>query len=243
MKIHLSGLLQDMSGSLGNLVASSWKGLHYFREKASIVMNPKTINQAFMRTGLVLYLGLWKTLTPIQKALWEEYAQAQGKANEDESQEGSKGIIPPKSIIQSGVNAFIGVNQLWRSTRAPAPAVLVPPVGAWYPPNSPTAVFDNVLNQMTITFDSGPISTVTERFRLWQKGMWKASHGYIEKSDEVVPGVNTFILNSIRMGSNGYVEQVPYADVLGRTVAFQLDRIEQDGKRSPSTQILYVDLV
>lgn len=244
MRIHLSGLIQDMHGSLGNLVASSWKGLHYWREKASLVTNPRTEAQALMRNGLGVALAAYAGLPDVQKALWEEYAQGQGRANEDESQEGSRGIIPPRSKTQSGINAYVGVNQCLKS--AALTMVAVPPfpvsiIGAESISYSISGAPPNESYDVAIVVD-GVVPAGTW-CRLWVQGKWAGSHGYItgygegDGSDTV-----TISFTTMRVGSNGHIDEVPFINLPGRRIAMQADFVDDTGARSPGSEIIFATL-
>lgn len=237
MRIQLSGLLQDMHGSMGNTVAGKWKGLHYFREKASYIANPQTPAQIKMRNNLVMLLGMYKDLPLVNKALWEEYAQAQGRANYDESQEGSRGLIPLRSRIQSGINAYVGVNQVLKS--ADLPNVPIPPIGSITAPTAFDISYDPATHLLSVEFLGVGETGEGDTARIWLKGQWSGSHPYIAKLE-----TTTTTLDTIRMGSMRYVEEVRFEDieVPSRWVKVQMDAVTQTGIRSPATQVKEVKI-
>lgn len=111
-RMRLSGLISDIRGTLGGSSISVWKGIPYLRNKALVVNNPQSEPQMKMRTRFSLLVNMWRmTLLPPQQGLWDEYAQSKGAAANKQSKSGSLGLIPGESTLQSGMNAFVGVNQ------------------------------------------------------------------------------------------------------------------------------------
>lgn len=88
-----------MSGSVGGLVASHNRSGPYFRTKA-IPVNPNTIRQQAVRTIFGTLVQYWTmTLTPAERALWNDYA-----ANTPVP------ATPSGTVIITGQNMFIRSN-------------------------------------------------------------------------------------------------------------------------------------
>lgn len=222
-KVKMGALVEEISGSIGQLVFSKWKGLHYARYKAATVMNPMSEYQAGVRNCLATSTQLWWSLTDIQRALWEEYAQGQGRARADEKAVGSKNLIKPRGILQSGFNAFIGANVvtysidqsrvLIPSTKAKPPGILVEKktgeVSICHFTLGPPGRFD-------ISVDITPLSAcyADTYARVWIKGVWAGAHAYIAGLSDVWASgemdKKTVTIPTIRMGSNGNMAEVPF---------------------------------
>ena len=242
-RIVLNGaMVQDMHGSMGSAVVSKWKGLHYIRLSSPNISNSRTAPQMKMRNGLVSSLIGWRGLTPAQRAQWEEYAQAQGSMSADDSQVGSKGIIPSPSRTQAGVNAFIGVNQRLRSIDLIP--VVIPPLYSLQ--GGQVVSTDIVGGELEVEVHFPPDSLeVGDVVRLWGRGEWSASHSYIVKSHplviaDIVPGVIISVIFTVgtwRLGHGHHIVEVPTTDLLGRLFRFQCDVLRPDGSPSPASNI------
>lgn len=107
-KIILSDLLNDIRGSIGAHVYSVWRGVHYIREKAASISNPNSGVQEMVRLALSVASARWSsTLTPAQRALWNELAQRWGSAAKENSSKGYKDLMPSLGRNMSGYNAFV----------------------------------------------------------------------------------------------------------------------------------------
>lgn len=221
-KLKMGALFAEVSGSIGQLVFSKWKGLPYARYKAATIMNPMSAHQAQVRNCLATSTQLWWTLTDIQRAKWEEYAQGQGKAGADQKAVGTKCLIKPRGVLQSGYNAFIGANLITDSIDQPRvviPSTLAKPPGILVekhlgledycaPQVGPPETF-------SIQVDITPLSVCYQDTyaRVWMSGVWAGSHAYIGGvSAKWAVGEDdkkTVTITTIRMGSNGNMEEVP----------------------------------
>lgn len=82
------GILGGISGTVGNVVGSSWKGIDVIKSKPLSVANPKTTAQTAQRTKFTNAVNFTRRiLTSIVKPLWDRF-----------------------SIKQSGYNAFLREN-------------------------------------------------------------------------------------------------------------------------------------
>lgn len=70
------GILGGISGKIGNVVGSSWKGIPVIKTKPLSVSNPRTTSQTTQRTKLTNVVNFSKEiLTTIIKPLWDRFAQ------------------------------------------------------------------------------------------------------------------------------------------------------------------------
>ncbi len=245
-RIKLGALIQEITGPIGQMVFSKWKGLQYIRYKAPTVTNPNTPEQAFMRANLGASVQEWWNLSDIQRALWEEYAQGKGKAAVDAQQVGSKCIIKPRGVLQSGFNAYVGANQMIASVggvRVAVPSTLPAPPGLkmemdmgqldWCRPKSPPPGFELHVGVQPLV----PVYTNTEA-RLWIKGVWAGSHGYIAgKSVVWAEGESDlkFIdVDTIRMGSVSSLEEIPLEHCM--RIKIQVDFADDLGESGPPSE-------
>lgn len=243
-RVVLSGLLQDIRGSMGGSTFSAWKGLNYLRNKAVSVANPNTDNQAKLRANFAESVADWKGLTPVQRALWEEFAQSLKVAPGKNQVVGNSGIIPEKGKTMSGMNAFIGVNQHLEGVDAPR--VLVPPIN----PQQDAVIITVAPNYNAVTgcieleFAAQPKPyALNKTLEVWVKGWWGGAHSYIAfttgiPEPPVVPA--TVEICTIRKGWNFTVEEVPIAQLAPCEIYVQLRSIREDGRVSPPSALYKV---
>jgi hypothetical protein len=82
------GILGAFSGSVGNIVGSSWKGIGVMKAKPLSVANPKTAGQVAQRSKFSAVVALARILlVAVIKPMWDRFAQ-----------------------LQSGYNAFVSAN-------------------------------------------------------------------------------------------------------------------------------------
>ena len=94
------GILGGISGKIGNIVGSSWKGIAVIKTKPLSVANPQTTAQVAQRTkmsNIVLLSG--QLLSGIIKPLWDRFASG-----------------------MSGYNAFVRTNIDLFAAEVPSPA-------------------------------------------------------------------------------------------------------------------------
>lgn len=94
------GILGGISGKIGNLVGSSWKGIPVIKTKPLSVANPRTAPQQAQRGRMTNVVAFTKPiLTTVVKPLWDRNAQG-----------------------QSGYNAFVSENIALFDSALPSPA-------------------------------------------------------------------------------------------------------------------------
>lgn len=127
-KIKSSGLVDKITGSLGGSTFCGWKGITTLRQKSKTRSVSRHIWGQWGVRILSQAAKIWGTLTPEQKAAWEEYAQARRSMGIPDGQVGTIGPARPRGRVMSGYNAMIGVNLLranaWYAPLADAPLPL-----------------------------------------------------------------------------------------------------------------------
>lgn len=78
----LQGILGGISGSVGNVVGSSWKGIPVIKSKPLSVANPRTAGQVIQRSKMTNVVEFAKPiLSTTIKPLWDRFAQQQSGYN------------------------------------------------------------------------------------------------------------------------------------------------------------------
>lgn len=100
------GILGGFSGSVGNIVGSSWKGIAVIKAKPLSVANPKTVAQTGNRTRFKSVTALAsKGLSAVVKPLWDRDAQQMSgynafvQANKEAFT--SAGLLVPENVVIS----------------------------------------------------------------------------------------------------------------------------------------------
>ena len=76
------GILGGISGKIGNVVGSSWKGIAVVKSKPLSVANPRTSGQIAQRTKMTNTVDYAKSiLAGVIKPLWDRFAQQQSGYN------------------------------------------------------------------------------------------------------------------------------------------------------------------
>lgn len=76
------GILGGISGKIGNVVGSSWKGIAVIKSKPLSVANPRTAGQIAQRNSMATIVDLsTQILADTVKPLWDRFAQKQSGYN------------------------------------------------------------------------------------------------------------------------------------------------------------------
>ena len=244
-----SGLVSDISGKLGGTIFSKWKGIMYMRVASASVANPMTPFQALVHNTLSDSVAIWKGMTQVQKAEWEEYAQSLGSASSGDSHIGAKGIIPRKSRIQSGINAFIGANQMLlraQYVRRMVPPVMPTPSGVAV---AGTTVVPGVGYSVDMYAPDHCKPGFKTRVVIWQKIDRAGAHAHIIELGDVLnecpetPVMQNSTIDSVRVGTGHTVEAVPIADLLPINMFVQMVVVSADGQKGVFSPLYYLNLV
>jgi len=78
----IQGILGGISGKIGNVVGSSWKGIAIIKSKPLSVANPRTSGQIAQREKMSAVVAFAKViLASVIKPLWDRFAQQQSGYN------------------------------------------------------------------------------------------------------------------------------------------------------------------
>lgn len=250
-RIILSDILNDIRNAIGAHVYSVWKGVHYIREKAGTISNPRSAAQESIRARIAAAAKYWyAVLTDEQRALWEEYAKGMGSSTDSNSVQGggTKNLIPTNRGVMSGFNAFILINGLnYSAGVAPTGLYIVDaPIGI-DPPNAPTnltgncythSVGDPKKNYVELAWVDPltPPDLGAGRIRIWGLSLDGGVHRQILGNEET--GKQIFLVDNVRIAQG---RTVPIADLPGH-YHFQIDFIGTKGQKSPPSNVCQVEL-
>jgi len=162
------GILGGISGKIGGIVGSSWKGINVIKTKPLSVANPKTAGQVAQRTkfsNTVAFAGV--ILATVIKPLWDRFASK-----------------------MSGYNAFVETNINLFAAASPSPAAdLVISKGKMSKTTILTGESSEAGNTVTLTWpnDAG------EGFKLAAD---EAYIVIVNETDEFVEAFETAVLRS-----------------------------------------------
>jgi len=241
-KITPSPLVSKISGKIGNMIFSTWKGTQYAKLLPISIHNPGSSDQAKYRSNLVNLLAGWKNLSASQKGLWSEYAQFLGSAESETSSVGTRALIKPTGKVMTGMNAYIMVNQ--RLFSVGLDKVDVPPVN---PVPGPISIEVDVnpgsLLEVSVYFPSGSTSD-GDRARLWVRNNRAGGHTYLAASEAPaeVPEEQDIAkfadIDFLKVGHEGSIVKVEWEQVIGYPISIQADLISASGYKSPASAVL-----
>lgn len=137
-----------LSGTLGNIVASTNLGGQYFRAKGTTT-NPSTARQLAVRAALSTNAAAWQALTDAQRESWAEYA-----LNHPYTNTLGQERFHTAQQVYTGINSRLrdaGIAVLTTAPAAAVPAALASVSGA---------VVGGALT-MTLTFTTTPLAAGT----------------------------------------------------------------------------------
>lgn len=101
-----SGILGGLSGKVGNVVGSSWKGISYLRSLPSHVTDANTLAQRTSRMKMRLVMQFLKTCTPLVRVGFNGYAVKMSAFNAATSynyHHGITGVYPDLALDYSSL--------------------------------------------------------------------------------------------------------------------------------------------
>jgi len=241
-RIILGELVNDIRNAIGSTVYSVWKGIHYIRQKASVVSNPNSADQSNMRARMSAASQRWyDALTQVQRDLWNEFAQQEGAARQSETHQegGTKVVIPDNRGIMSGFNAYVMLNCVGYSAgvfainvfRDDAPKGLTPPA-------APTALAceclsggDPIQNLARLTWVDPMGAFPSDRIRIWGVSVNGGAHKQL--IDTVASGIQTYDVTDVK-GALG--ASIPIDDLPGE-YHFQIDCVGGLCLKSPPSNV------
>ena len=154
-RITLGSVLNSISGSIDQMVYSTWKGINYIRSKAKTISNPQSMDQMDVRSRVAECAKYWNdTLTQNERNAWETYANGIVIPSS-----GPGDIIKPAKGPFSGYTAFLRNNILMFTSGQQALGTFQPlaPIGVT-PPDAPVDCAAGwVLNQLDVSWTPGTI--------------------------------------------------------------------------------------
>lgn len=239
-RIRLSGLIDDIRGTVSNVVFGAWKaGCQTVRQKSNIRNNPRSLEQQKIRTFTQFLSGQWfSTLSGAQRTLWNEYAatEAAGRHGGAQYSGGTGNIIPGNTGIMSGFNAFLMINlrQVMCdliTTYDPAAITLVPPVLDPSPMVQSLAVAYAV-GTFTVTWSAAPGAVLGDILRIWVRSYDTGAHR--QMTSYLLVTAETIGLTTCKF-TNGIV--IPFLNKLG-VYDWQVDVMSVEGVLSAPSQII-----
>jgi hypothetical protein len=154
-RITLGSVLNSISGSIDQMVYSTWKGINYIRSKAKTISNPQSMDQMDVRSRVAECAKYWNdTLTQNERNAWETYANGIVIPSS-----GPGDIIKPAKGPFSGYTAFLRNNILMFTSGQQPLGTFQPlaPIGVT-PPDAPVDCAAGwVLNALKISWTPGNI--------------------------------------------------------------------------------------
>lgn len=246
-KVTPSALVEDISGSVGGVTFSSWKGVSYAKAKAKSVRNPATQAQDQVRMSMTFFARRWgDDLTDAQRAEWDQYAQEQAGAAKAQAVQGgfAARLVPKRQYNRSGYNWYVGINVRMRKEvgvaiyGAPiddAPLGITPPSA----PTFTTVTYDNAIGKFVwdavAPQDFGHATTV--RVSLW--GLPNYGYTRVQKAIVTVAEAEVIAAEDI---DTWEIQRATLAVPLPDGIyAFQMDAVGiQTGLVSPPSEIVKV---
>jgi len=175
-RITLGAVLNSISGSIDQMVYSTWKGINYIRSKAKTISNPQSTDQAAIRARVTECSKYWNdTLTQAERNNWEVYSKTIVIPTS-----GPGDIIKPAKGPFSGYTAFLRNNLLMFTSGQSALGVFqkIAPIGVTGPDAPTNCAAGWVLNKLTVSWTPGTVPGVNAA--VWtrsQDGSFHAQEG------------------------------------------------------------------
>jgi hypothetical protein len=186
-RITLGSVINSISGSIDQLVYSTWKGINYIRSKAKTISNPQSTSQMDIRSRTAECAKYWNdTLTQDERDAWELYA---GSIVIPSSGPGD--IIKPSKGPFSGYTAFLRNNILMFVSGQQALGAFQPlaPIGVTGPDAPVDAAAGWVLNALKVSWTPGTVPGT--KVITWARGQDIAVHSQIIATTDVASGISS----------------------------------------------------
>jgi len=166
-RITLGSILNGISGSIDQMVYSTWKGINYIRSKAKTISNPQTNGQMSIRARVAECAKYWNdVLDAAQRGIWEAYA---GTIVIPSSGPGD--IIKPSKGPFSGYTAFLRNNiNAFASAAVPLGTFIADAPMGLTPPDAvaiSSAVWNSGTKKIDITYVLGTVPP--SRVEIWMR--------------------------------------------------------------------------
>ena len=227
-RVTLGSVINSISGSIDQMVYSTWKGINYIRSKAKTSDNPQSTDQASIRARTAECSKYWMdTLTVDERAAWEVYAAGLSTAGSAPGDIIHRGKGP-----WSGFTAFMRNNQLGFTSGALAMGAFVAaaPIGIT-PPDAPILAMPTWLTpDISVVWAEGTVKGT--HARIWiRKSNGKFFHaqlGWVALANALMVAIPTI------KGKRGIA--VPFTGAPG-LYDVQMDIVNATGQVSPPSAV------
>ncbi len=244
MKIDKNCLISDISGKVGTVIYSRYKGKRYAKAAAIDTYDPCSEKQKNMREIFAELHSNWKKLSQELKNIWESYAKTRGAK---EFPVKTTSLIREKRQYMMGVNAFIGINS--RLLYAGLPMVLIPPERATSGPMGfGVSDISEESFALSVSFMADTCA-VGDVVRFYLKAGIKGGKSYLAESyqlseNDVVAGQEVVLkcfFESIRVNYNDQYGDIPLKLYEGKIIRAQTDHLAKTGAKSVGSRVLVID--
>lgn len=227
-RITLGSVLNSISGSIGEMVYSTWKGINYIRSKAKTISNPQSADQMDVRARVAECSKYWNdTLTQAERDAWETYAK-----NIVIPSSGPGDIIKPAKGPFSGYTAFLRNNILMFTSGQQALGTFQPlaPLGIT-PPDAPADCAAGwVLNELKVSWTPGTIPGA--KVATWTREQSGLFHAQQIAATDVGSGISS---SATVNGAQG--KAIPLTSVRGKFDC-QVMAVDNLGQPSPASMLV-----
>lgn len=227
-RITLGSIVNGISGSIDQMVYSTWKGINYIRSKAKTISNPQSADQADIRARITECSKYWNdTLTQNERNNWETYSSTIVITSS-----GPGDIIKPAKGPFSGYTAFLRNNLLKFASGQAALGVFqtLAPIGVTGPDAPIDCAAGWVMNTLKVSWTPG---TVPGAFvTTWTRSVDGAFHAQQCAATAVGSGISS---NATLNGKGGVA--INLTSVRGKFDC-QVMAVDQFGQPSPASNLV-----
>lgn len=186
-RITLGSIVNGISGSIDQMVYSTWKGINYVRSKAKTINNRQTTGQMSIRARIAECAKYWNdVLDATGRGLWEQYSKTIVIPSSSPGD-----IIKPSKGPFSGYTAFLRNNvNTFASGSVPLGTFLAaPPIGVT-PPDAVqinSAVWNPATKKIDITYTLGNVPP--SRVEIWMRSVSGIVHAQLVDPISAAGGV------------------------------------------------------
>jgi len=227
-RITLGSIVNSISGSIGDMVYSTWKGINYIRSKAKTISNPQSTDQADIRARVTECSKYWNdTLTQSERNNWEAYALTIVIPSS-----GPGDIIKPGKGPYSGYTAFLRNNLLKFTSGQVALGTFqtLAPIGVTGPDAPVDCAAGWVLNELKVSWTPGVVPGA--KVSTWTRSQDGTFHPQIIANTAVGSGIS----GSSAVKSKGGVA-ITLTSVRGKFDC-QVMAVDQFGQPSPASELV-----
>lgn len=227
-RITLGSIVNGISGSIDQMVYSTWKGINYIRSKAKTISNPQSTDQADIRARVTECSKYWNdTLTQAERNNWETYSQSIVSPSS-----GPGDIIKPGKGPWSGYTAFLRNNLLKFTSGQVALGAFqtLAPIGVTGPDAPVDCAAGWVLNKLTVSWTPGVVPGTN--VAVWTRSQDGAFHA--QEGGFVAVGAGVLAMATLK-GKGGVA--INLTSVRGKFDC-QVMAVDQFGQPSPASELV-----